>query len=827
MMAIKAISETAASDAGECVLDVSGMNCASCVAHVQTAIRRVPGVRDVAVNLATGRARVTHDADATPATMAAAATDAGYPTHVHTGASGPAGAADHAHAAHAAGWLRRGVVGLILWLPVETLHWVHHFYDLGLLGGASRTDWVALGTSTFAIGFIGRSFYASAWNAARRGTTNMDTLIALGASVAYLYSLVTLLGHVLRWWTLHPHESHLYFNESTALLALISVGHWLEARARTRAGSAIQELMELAPATAHRVVSGLSREAATEEVAVAELVVGDVVLVRPGDRVPVDGVVTRGASSVDESMLTGESVPVSRKPGDTVTGGTVNLDGALSVRVTRTGDETALAQIVRLVENAQSSKPPVQKLADRIAAVFVPVVLVLAVLTGVGWYVHGRATGLPAADTWANIARAVCGTLIIACPCALGLAVPAALMVGTGRGAKLGILFRDLDALQRAERIGTVVFDKTGTLTRGKPAVERVVPVGGTDESELLALAAGAEQFSTHPLAKAIVAEARSRGLKLVEPDAFENVPGDGVRATINGESLLVGSADFLHSAGVAATSDGAEGTGPTSSDRGRDAHATDALTHDPANIPTSVWKPHATRVFVARDGSFLGHVELTDALKPDSAAAVAELHAMKMRTVLLTGDHVAAARVIAEEAGIDDVRANVKPAGKAEAIAGLRGGAAGGEAGVCMVGDGINDAPALAAADLGIALGTGSDIAKETGGIVLTGGSLAGVPQAIRLSRATMRVIRMNLFFAFVYNVVAIPLAMLGVLSPVVCAAAMALSDVTVIGNALRLRGVRLSAERGKMRPNGFAEPAAAPTSTVPRDHPGPAARP
>jgi Cu+-exporting ATPase len=497
-------------------------------------------------------------------------------------------------------------------------------------------------------------------------------------------------------------------------------------------------------------------------------------------------------------LLTGEPLPVTRAAGDTVIGGTINKDGRLVVRVTRTGGETALAQIVKLVEHAQSSKPPVQRLADRIAAVFVPAVLGIALVTGVGWYLWGTAHGLAAADTWAMIAKAVCSVLIIACPCALGLAIPAALMVGTGRGARRGILIRDIDALQQAEKIDTVVLDKTGTVTEGKPVVAEVVSLNGVAADEVLRLAAAAEQFSEHPLARAIVTHARERGLSLPEPDSFSSEPGLGVEATVEGRQLLVGASDLLARGGT----DRAAPVAPESANG------------------------VATRVYVAtreRDGSVraLGLITLKDRIKPDSKAAVAELHRMGLRTVLLTGDNRETAGAIAREVGIDDVRSNVKPGEKAAAIRELQRGSrdrhddelaavrAEARAGgadvdldvtapprvhrVTMVGDGVNDAPALAQADLGIAIGSGSDVAKEAGDIVLVSGSLHGVPAAIRLSRATMRTVRQNLFFAFVYNVLAIPLAAFGVLNPLIAAAAMALSDVTVIGNALLLRRSRI----------------------------------
>ncbi|WP_428940387.1 heavy metal translocating P-type ATPase [Fontivita pretiosa] len=782
----------------EAVLSVGGMTCASCVAHVRRAAEKVPGVQACEVNLARGRAVVRFDPGATsPQQIAAAITDAGYPTvpeeehHAHDEAGVEQARLDRQmHEARA--WLRRAVVGILLWFPVEATHWIltllsGHAHHPGAQPAAGAPQplnwmtWVSLISSSIAIVYVGNGFYRSAWRALKRFTSNMDTLIAMGASVAWGYSLVALLGYLLNWWGTLP---HLYFMEATGLLALISLGHWLEARARQSAGSAIHELLQLAPATALKlqvhdqapqpaVDSALGLQpSAFIEVPVGELKIGDLVLVRPGDRIPIDGQVIRGPSSVDESMITGEPLPVRRDVGDRVIGGTHNLDGRLIIRVTQTGSQTALAQIIKLVEAAQASRPAIQQLADRVAAVFVPSVLTIALFTGIGWYVWGWTHGWDSATTWGRVALTVCSVLIIACPCALGLAVPAALMVGTGRGARKGILIRDIDALQNAEKLDIIVLDKTGTITRGTPAVARVESFNAVPQDQLLRLAAAAEQFSEHPLARAIVAAAHARGLQIPEPESFNNEPGYGVVARVEGKTLLVGSEEMLRARMTALAGEDQK-------------YATDT---------------GQTLVYVAvlHNGTIerLGVIALADEIKPDSAAAIQELHRLKLRTVLLTGDNRATAELIARQVGIDDVRAEVKPDQKAQVIRELqlspsRPGAT--RSTVAMVGDGINDAPALAQADLGIAIGSGSDIAKETGDIVLVGGSLHGIATAIRLSRATMRKIRQNLFFAFFYNVVAIPLAAAGMLNPYIAAAAMALSDVTVLGNALLLRRSRI----------------------------------
>ena len=761
----------------EAALTISGMDCASCVAHVERAARTVPGVQACQVNLARGRALVKFDPSRTdPAKVAAAITESGYTAAPEDSGLSTENVEERRlrrQMLEARDWLLRALAGIILWLPVELAHWL--MYLTGNHRYHAAMDWIALITSTLAIIFVGKGFYAGAWKGLKRGTTNMDTLIALGATVAYGYSLAAFIGHRLGWWHTLP---ELYFMEATGLLALISIGHWLEARARDSAGSAIRELLNLSPAVALKLHDDHSHE-----VPVASLEVGDRVLVRPGDRIPIDGVVTEGQSDIDESMLTGEPLPVPRTVGDTVIGGTVNQNGRLIVRATKVGRDTALAQIVNLVETAQSSKPPIQQLADRIAAVFVPTVLAIALATGVGWYLWGHFHHWEAAKTWGMIAKAVCTVLIIACPCALGLALPAAMMVGTGVGARRGILIRDIDALQHAEKIDTVVLDKTGTITRGKPVVIDVISAEGVSREEILRLATAAEQYSEHPLAKAIVAKARSEKLSLPDLENFGNQAGAGVIATIAGSTILVGNDSLL--------ADCVTGGPPVLHSSGNGEPSSNPK-HGRAARDTGQTLVHVAR----RDGdrtTLLGTLILSDELKPDSRPALHDLRSLGIKTILLSGDNRAAAEAIAGQVGIDEVHAEVKPAGKVEVIRSLQ--SRGGD--VAMVGDGINDAPALAQADLGIAIGSGSDIAKETGGIVLVSGSLHGVAAAIRLSRATMRTIRQNLFLAFIYNVLAIPLAAFGLLNPLIAAAAMALSDVTVIGNALLLRRVRLEEKR------------------------------
>ncbi len=740
------------------LLAVEGLNCAGCARHVRRAALRLPGVRRCEVDPVRGAVLVRHDPGrVTAGEIAAALGKAGFPAAVLSGASFPAAREAERQAARrreTRAWLRRAVIGLALWLPLGTLHWLRMLSSRGAAprpAGPDALTWASLAAGTLALVLTGSGFYAGAWRALRRFTCNMDTLVATGAGVAYGYSLVALTGHVAGWWRTWP---ELYFMETTGLLAMVSLGHWLESRARQSAGRAIGGLLNLAPVTALKLTGASPGGEECLATPVSALVVGDRVLVRPGDRIPVDGEVLQGPSSVDESLLTGESLPVVRDVGDMVFGGTRNLDGRLVVRVTRVGAETALAQIIRLVEEAQTSRPPIQRLADGVAAVFVPAVLLVALLTGIGWHLFGSPDP---ARRWGEIAVAVCSVLIVACPCALGLAVPAALMVGTGMGARLGILFRDIAALQQAERIGTVVLDKTGTLTTGRPVVTCVAPAAGTSAEELLRLAAAAERFSEHPLGRANVAAAQARGLAVPAAERFRSEPGFGVAAEVEGREVLVGHAALPARRGVEVP---------------------------PLDVPEGHTPVH---VALRTDGgmAYAGAILACDEIKPDAAAAVADLHRLGLRTVLLTGDNRAAAEAVARRTGIGEVLADVPPDGKAAVIRELQASSAR----VAMVGDGINDAPALAQADLGIAMGGGADIAKEAGHIVLVGDSLRGVPAAIRLSRATMRKIRQNLFFAFVYNVLAIPAAALGLLRPSIAAAAMAFSDVSVIGNALLLR--------------------------------------
>ncbi len=709
---------------------IFGMTCAACALRVEKALGKLAGV-SASVNLATERARVRMPAGGgAVADVIAAVRKAGYDAQLLDNADRADEKARHAQEYRTQ--LHLFWVAAALTLPL-LLQMGAMF--TGAHGDVLQRGWQWL-LATPVQFWIGWRFYAGAWHALRGGAANMDVLIALGTSMAYLYSAaVTFFG---------LHDQHVYFEASAAIITLVLMGKLLEARARGKTSGAIEKLLQLQPKQAR-----VERNGEAVDVDLAAVRAGDMVIVRPGERIAVDGKVTEGSSAVDESMLTGESMPVTKHIGDRVYAATQNQNGVLKIHATGVGADTQLADIVRLVEQAQGSKAPIQRLADRISGIFVPIVVALSVVTFVAWWTI-------AGDFTPALVNAV-AVLVIACPCALGLATPTAIMVGSGRGAQSGILIRSAAALERAEKIRTLLVDKTGTLTLGKPVVTGINTAPGENESEVLRLAAALEQYSEHPLAKAVLAHAADRGIALPAVPDFAAEAGLGVSGSVEGRALRLGSPGFMRSRGIAI-----------------DEQAISQLASSGKTV-----------VVLAQAQTTLGYIAIADTPRPSSAAAVARLKALNIEVVMLTGDNQATAAAIAAQLGIGAVRAEVLPGAKAAEVQHLR------QPGhlIGMVGDGINDAPALAAADVSFAMGAGSDIAIESADITLMRSDLMGVVDAIRLSRATLGKIRQNLFFAFIYNVLGIPLAAFGLLNPVVAGAAMALSSVSVVSNSLLLK--------------------------------------
>lgn len=709
-------------------LAITGMTCVACAQRIEKVLNKLPSVQ-ATVNFAAEKAHIRYSPlEVTVDRLIDTIQKAGYQAR-------PAAEAALSRKLEASqryqGELRLFIVSALLSLPFI----VQMFAMIGNMHAEILPRWLQFGIASIVQLVIGRRFYIGAYRALRGGSANMDVLVALGTTIAYAYSAV------VTFWQLNQ---HVYFEASVVIITLILLGKLLEARAKGKTSAAIEELVKLQPPTAR-----VERNGEVVEVDVASLNLEDVFIVRPGDTVPVDGIVIDGASGVNEAMLTGESMPVNKEPGAKVFAATTNQSGLLRCRVVGMGKQTMLARIIELVETAQGSKAPIQRLADKVSGVFVPIVVSIAVLTFLGWW-------LIVGDTTTALISAV-AVLVIACPCALGLATPTAIMVGTGLGARAGVLIRNAAALEEAGKIDVLVVDKTGTLTEGRPVVTELVPLNGTTEMALVRWAASVEQGSEHPLARAVNDKAQSMSIRTAAVTAFNAYAGKGVEARIEDHAVLLGSPAFLESRGMSL-----------------DASAVAAMQRQGQTV-----------IGVALDGQMIGLIGIADRLRPSSPAAVEALHRQGIKVVMLTGDNRLTAEAIAEKAGIKDYVADVLPEGKADAIQKLKTE----HRTVGMVGDGINDAPALAAADVSFAIGAGSGVALETADIALMRNDLFGVVDAIDLSKTTLRKIRQNLFFAFIYNVLGIPLAAFGMLNPIIAGAAMALSSVSVVSNSLLLK--------------------------------------
>ncbi|MGN0999609.1 MAG: heavy metal translocating P-type ATPase [Faecousia sp.] len=726
---------------------VTGMTCAACSARVEKVTKGVPGVEGVEVNLLGGSMTVKTQTPEVADAIVKAVREAGYDAFL-PGEKKQATAPED----HGLQEMKKRIIGSAVFLVILM------YFTMGHMAGLPVPSWYH-GTEnalvaallqlflTLPVVYLNRVYYSRGLKALWHRAPNMDSLIAVGSGAALIYGIASLfamayaMGHG-QWETVGHYSENLYFESAAMILTLITLGKFLETRAKGKTGDAIRALMNLRPESAT-----VLREGQEQTIPADQVRVGDIVLVRSGGRIPVDGTVLEGRASVDQSALTGESVPVEKEPGDSVAAATINREGYLKFRAEKVGEDTTLSQVIRMVEEAGGSKAPIARLADKIAGVFVPVVMSIAAITFLAWMIGGQ--------TLEFSLTAAISVLVISCPCALGLATPVAIMVGTGRGASMGVLFKNGAALEHLHSVNTVVLDKTGTLTSGKPAVTDILPNGGTSEN-LLSIAAALESKSEHPFAKAILEKAGDTALKA---EQFETLPGRGVAGTVDGTRYLGGNRRLMEERGI--------------------------------SVPgyEQLSKQGKTPLYFATEsGTYLGAIAAADVLKPDSAAAVAAMKRQHLEVIMLTGDNGKTAKAIAEKAGIDRVISDVLPTGKADAVARLQ------KEGrrVLMVGDGINDAPALAAADVGMAIGAGTDIAMESADVVLMSGSLFGVPNAVKLSKATIRNIRQNLFWAFFYNCLGIPVAAAGLLSPMIGAAAMSMSSVFVVTNALRLRRFR-----------------------------------
>jgi len=721
-------------------LGLKNMSCAACAARIERALLRAPGVYKAVVNFATETATVEYNSsEASVKDLIKVVRDAGYDAFEKTEVNPDREKEEREREIKNLG--RLAAISAVLTAPL-LLSMILNM--MGMPGGILYSPWFQLAVAAPVQFVIGFRYYKGAYHALKGGGANMDVLVAMGTSAAFFYSLYNSFTAPIEM--IHH---YLYFEASAVVITLITFGKYLEAVAKGRTSEAIKKLMGLAPKTA-RVI----RDGAEKDIPIEEVEVGDIVVVRPGEKVPVDGIITEGYSSVDESMLTGESIPVEKHVGDEVVGATINKTGTFRFRATKVGKDTVLSQIIKMVEEAQGSKAPIQKLADQIAGVFVPAVVVIAAVTFSVWYfIFG--------DFTAGLINAV-SVLVIACPCALGLATPTSVMVGTGKGAEYGVLIKGGEHLERAHKINALVLDKTGTITKGQPEVTDIISQGDMTPEEILMFAATAEKNSEHPLGEAIVGKAKQRGIAFVDAEDFMAIPGHGIYAKIQGNDVYLGNRRLMQSKNID--------------------------THDVEALLAKLEDEGKTAMLMAMNGRIQGVIAVADTLKDHSKKAISELKEMGIEVWMITGDNERTAKAIAKQVGIENVMAEVLPEHKAREVEKLKSQ----DMITAMVGDGINDAPALAAADVGIAIGTGTDVAMEASDITLMSGDLRGIVTAIKLSRATMRNIKQNLFWAFIYNTVGIPFAAFGFLSPAIAGAAMAFSSVSVVSNALRLKRFR-----------------------------------